>query len=311
MTPERVSGDKRRFHRRRCLKEIQLEPDKSVYEITIELQVDGVTAHKLPQMKKGQQLHWDQICLPCDVSDDSTITLHVTEVHLLAARSRVGIASCQASQLTNQGEVSIGCENNMFAIKMTFLGEEEAKQAYLEAFQKVKHMENQPGLLEKAGKIGSAFKALLDLGSLMASLDPTGGAEVAFSVCTKAWEHLEQQEKQDTELNELVKRLARMIPSVESIKGLADNNLKETVMDMLNLIEDMSLFILNTRPRGSFERAWRAAISSEIQEQSEAYIAKFKELRREFDSRVGVQALRAAEIESEYIGPQTNDIDGT
>ncbi|KAG8776039.1 hypothetical protein FRC12_001125 [Ceratobasidium sp. 428] len=185
----------------------------------------------------------------------------------------------------------------MFAIKMIFLGEEEAKQAYLEAFQKVKHMENQPGLLEKAGKIGSAFKTLLDLGSLMASLDPTGGAEVAFSVCTKAWEHLEQQEKQDTELNELVKRLARMIPSVESIKGLANNNLKDTIMDMLNLIEDVSLFILNTRPRGSFERAWRAAISSEIQEQSEAYIAKFEELRREFDSRVGVQALRVAEIE--------------
>ncbi|KAG8718386.1 hypothetical protein FRC09_012736 [Ceratobasidium sp. 395] len=180
---------------------------------------------------------------------------------------------------------------------MTFLGEEEAKQAYLEAFQRVKHMENQPGLLEKAGKVGSAFKVLLDLGSIMASLDPTGGAEVAFSVCAKAWEHLEQQEKQDIELNELVKRLARMIPSVESIKGLADDNLKETVMDMLHLIEDVSLFILNTRPRGSFERAWRAAISSEIQEQSEAYIAKFEDLRREFDSRVGVQELRAAEIE--------------
>ncbi|KAG8724226.1 hypothetical protein FRC09_020730 [Ceratobasidium sp. 395] len=161
---------------------------------------------------------------------------------------------------------------------MKFLGEEEAKQAYLKALQKVKHMKNQPSLLEKAGKVGSAFKALLDLGTLMAP-------------------YLEQQEKQDEELHELVKRLARVIPSADSVKSLADENLKETATDMLNLIEDVSLFILHTRPQGSSERTWRGVANSEIQERSQAYITKFEELRREFDSRVGVQALRAAEIE--------------
>ncbi|KAG8701958.1 hypothetical protein FRC09_005033 [Ceratobasidium sp. 395] len=129
----------------------------------------------------------------------------------------------------------------------------------------------------------------------MARLCPTEGAEVVFSLCTKAWEHLEQQGNQDTELTELVKQLARMIPSIESVTSLADNNLKETLMDMLNLIEDVSLFILGTRPRGPFERALRAAASSE--EQSRAYIAKFKELRTEFDLRMSAQVLRAVEIE--------------
>ncbi|KAG8726846.1 hypothetical protein FRC12_023040 [Ceratobasidium sp. 428] len=131
----------------------------------------------------------------------------------------------------------------------------------------------------------------------MAELDPTGGAKVAFSLCTKAWECLEQQEKQDAKLDELVENIAEMIPSVESIKGVADEDLSRTVMAMLNLIEDMSVFILSFRSRGSMERAWRAMISSESEEQIDAYTAKFRRLREQFDTRVGVQALRADELE--------------
>ncbi|KAG8731715.1 hypothetical protein FRC10_001560 [Ceratobasidium sp. 414] len=114
-------------------------------------------------------------------------------------------------------------------------------------------------------------------------------------------QHLEQQEKQDVDLNELVKSLARTVPSVESVKDLADDNLRETVMDMLNLIEDVSLFILNFRPRSSFERAWRTVISTDVQEKTQAYITNFENLRREFDIRVNVQSLRAAEIESKHV----------
>ncbi|KAG9126262.1 hypothetical protein FRC07_004185 [Ceratobasidium sp. 392] len=307
MTPQ-AFGDKRRI--RHHLQGIKLEPDQSAYDIVIELQVDDIRTHKLPPVKKGQALSWSDLSLPCDVSEDSTITLQITEVHPFRPMDPVGKATYHASQVSDQDGISIECENRVFKVLMKFMDEEEAKQAYSEAFEKVQRMENQPGLLERTGRVGDAFKTLLDLGSAMADrglllkvpwacmqLDPTGGAGVVFSVCTKAWEHLEQQEKQDVELGELVKSLARMIPSVKSIKSLADENLGETVTDMLNLIEDVSLFILNCRPRGSFERAWRSAISSEVQEQSQAYIAKFKELRKEFDTRVNVQALRAAEVE--------------
>ncbi|KAG8766100.1 hypothetical protein FRC12_007087, partial [Ceratobasidium sp. 428] len=291
--PEQTSRDERRF---RCrLKGIKLEPNKSAYEVVVGLQVDGAKIHKLPSVKKGQRLHWDQLCLPCDVTERSTITVHITEVHSFGTRNRVGKAFCHLSQLADRDEVLIGCEDNIFNVQITFIGGKEAKQAYLEAFRKVEQIETLPGLVEKARKFRSAFKTLLDLGSLMARLCPTEGAEVVFSLCTKAWEHLEQQGNQDTELTELVKQLARMIPSIESVTSLADNNLKETLMDMLNLIEDVSLFILGTRPRGPFERALRAAASSE--EQSRAYIAKFKELRKEFDLRMSAQVLRAVEIE--------------
>ncbi|KAG8724229.1 hypothetical protein FRC09_020733 [Ceratobasidium sp. 395] len=308
MTPQQAPGGGRGFRRR--LKEIKLEPDKSAYEITIGLQIDGVRVHKLLRTKKGQRLHWDQLRLPCDISEHSTITLQVTEIHSFWTE-RVGTASCLASQLIHQDEVSVGCEDNMFQVQMTFLGEEEAKRGYLEALKKVEQMERQPGLLERAGKVGKAFKTLLDLGSLMADLDPTGGAAVVFSVCTKAWEHLEQQESQDAELSELVKRMARAIPSIKSLEDKAGSDLKETLMNMLNLIEDVSVFILSTQSRSSFEliqptivrpeRAIRAAVSSHVSEQSQTYITKFEELGKELILRMGTQNLQTGEIVREYV----------
>ncbi|KAG8745414.1 hypothetical protein FRC10_008124 [Ceratobasidium sp. 414] len=296
MASQHTFGDQRQFRHR--LKEINLQPDKSTYEIIVEIRVDGIGAHKLPLMKKGRLLRWTGLHLPCDVSENSEITLQITEVHHIRARDRIASATYKVSQVTDQNEVSIGCENGMFTIRMKFLDEEATKRAFAEAVEKVWRLEKQPGLPKTAGRVRDAFKALLTLGSTMADLDPTGSAKIVFSVCTEAWEHLEQRAQQDTDLTELVKSLARMIPSIESVKGLADDNLKDTVMDMLNLIEDVSLFILNSRPRSSFERAWRAAITSDMQEKTQAYITKFESLGKEFDRRVAVQSLRAAEIES-------------
>jgi hypothetical protein len=43
-----------------------------------------------------------------------------------------------------------------------------------------------------------------------------------------------------------------MIPSIGSVKELAGANLGDTVRAMLNLIEDVSLFILSYKLRNSF-----------------------------------------------------------
>ncbi|KAG9103299.1 hypothetical protein FRC06_011491, partial [Ceratobasidium sp. 370] len=285
-------GHQGRFRHR--LQEINLEPDKSTYETTVEIQVDGMEVHKLPPMKKGHLLRWTGLHLPCDVAENSTITLQITEARAIG-RNRMS-ASYQMFQVIGQNEVSVGCGGNgIFTVQIKFLDEEAVKQAFLEAVAKVQRMEKQPGVLEKAGRVGKAFKTLLTLGSAMADLDPTGSAKMAFSVCAEAWEHLEQQAQLDANLDELIKSLARTIPSVDSVKDLADDNLGETVVDMLNLVEDVSLFILNFKPRRGF--AWRAGVGSDVQEKTQAYIAKFEDLRKEFDTRVNVQSLRAAEIE--------------
>ncbi|KAG9092772.1 hypothetical protein FS749_015451, partial [Ceratobasidium sp. UAMH 11750] len=293
MASQPTTGDKSRS---RCrVKEIKLEPNRSAYDISLELQVDGTSVHKLPVIKKGQLLHWTNLCLPCDVLEDSTIALQVTEVHTF--QDRVDRAEYQMSQVVGQATVSMNCNNGIFITHLGFLTEEAAKQAYSEAFDRAQQLGRQPGLLEKAGKVGDAFKVLLTLGSTMSELDPTGGAKVAFSLCTKAWECLESQQKQDAKLYELVENIAGMIPAAESVRDLADANLAQTVMAMLNLIEDVSLFILKFRSYGTLERAFRSAFSSTTQEEMDLFVSKFKRLRRDFDTRIGVQALRAAEID--------------
>ncbi|KAG8690889.1 hypothetical protein FRC08_010319, partial [Ceratobasidium sp. 394] len=201
------------------------------------------------------------------------------------------------SQIVDQDIVSMKCNNGIFITHLGFLTKELAKQAYSEAFAQAQQMETQPGVLERVGRVGDAFKVMLALGSAMSELDPTGGAKVAFSLCTKAWEYLETQEKQDAKLCELVENIAGMIPSVESVKDLADADLAETVIAMLNLIEDVSLFILKFKSHGSLERAFRSAFNSTTQDQMDVFVGKFKRLSEQFDRRVNVQALRAAEID--------------
>ncbi|KAG8708316.1 hypothetical protein FRC08_018969 [Ceratobasidium sp. 394] len=134
----------------------------------------------------------------------------------------------------------------------------------------------------------------------MAELDPTGSAKIAFIICAKAWMHLEEQDQQNRELNNLVEDLAGMIPSIDSIKRLADTDLRETAIAMLNLVEDVSLFILSSdsrrvrTPIGSF-----VSPGSNPQDQIESFSSNFKRLREEFDTRVSVQVLGTMQAESE------------
>ncbi|KAG9089875.1 hypothetical protein FS749_000981, partial [Ceratobasidium sp. UAMH 11750] len=292
MASQSTTREKQRSRYR--VKEIKLEPETSAYEIALELQVDGARVHKLPPIKKRQPLHWTNLCLPCDVLEDSTITLQVTEVHTF--KDRVDRAVYQMPAVAQDTQPT-RCNDGMFITHLVILSKEAAQQAYAEAFVQAQHMQKQPGVLERAGRIGDAFKVLLALGSTMAELDPTGGAKVAFSLCTKAWEFLETQEKQDADLNELVENIAGIIPSVESVKVIADADLTQTVIAMLSLIEDVSLFILEFSSRGPLERALRGAFNSTAQEKMEGFVNRFRRLRQEFDTRVGVQAFRAAEID--------------
>ncbi|KAG8764123.1 hypothetical protein FRC12_008254 [Ceratobasidium sp. 428] len=309
MLPRRPFTGSQRFRER--LREIRLQPNTSAYDIAVEIHVDGARAHKLPTLKKGQALDWTDLCLPCDVYESSVIAIQVTEVHRM--RNRVGQATYQVSQATDQRIISIGCNTLQATVYMALLSAEETERAYSTAFVKSQQLDTRLGVTQKAGKVGDAFKALLALGSTMTELDPTGGAKVAFAVCTQAWECLEQQEKQDTSLEKLVQSIAGMIPSVELVKGLANDDLSQTVTEMLNLIEDVSVFILSFRSRGSIgklvryliritliifssERAWRAAISSESEAQIEAYTARFEQLREQFDTRMIAQTLRASEV---------------
>ncbi|KAG9092211.1 hypothetical protein FS749_015911 [Ceratobasidium sp. UAMH 11750] len=173
----------------------------------------------------------------------------------------------------------------------------QAEQAYREAFAKARQLETQTNVPGKPGKAGAAFKALLKLPNTMAKLDPSGGAKVAFTVCAKAWELLEEQNEQNEDIYKLVEDLARMIPPIESVKRLADANLGQTVMDMLNLIEDVSLSIVKRYSRSCQTKLFSLSIfDSGPLDPTQEFIERFKILKEEFDTRMTAQTLETLQV---------------
>ncbi|KAG9091442.1 hypothetical protein FRC06_000561 [Ceratobasidium sp. 370] len=271
---------------RHRLRAITLDPATSAYDITITLLVDDKKVHKLRRVQKGQTLRWDDLPLPWS----STLVVQVAEIH--KTRGRIESHTYQILQVLGHDRRG----NGKYAVKVEFLNGELAEQAYQEGFAKAQQLETQTSVPGKVGKAGAAFNALLMLGNTMAKLDSSGGAKMAFVVCAKAWELLAEQDKQNEDIHKLVEDLAKMIPPVESVKHLANANLGQTVMDMLNLIEDVSLFILRFYSRSYRTKMISFSIfDSGPPDPTQEFIEKFKSLKEEFETRMAAQTLETVQ----------------
>ncbi|KAG8726281.1 hypothetical protein FRC10_007271, partial [Ceratobasidium sp. 414] len=175
MALQNTSVDSGEFRHR--LKEIRLEPSKSSHDISITLSVDSKEVYKLPRVKDGRLLCWSDLCLPCDVSNTSKITIRITEMRM---RNSTEEATYEMTQVTGKDTLKIGLTSICVMI--------QAERSYEKAFAKAWQMGSVVSVVGKAGRAGAAFKKLLKLGSAIAGLDPTGGAKVAFAVCAAAWE---------------------------------------------------------------------------------------------------------------------------
>ncbi|KAG8718489.1 hypothetical protein FRC09_012598 [Ceratobasidium sp. 395] len=304
MSSQDAPGGKKRLRKR--IQGIKLQPNKSAQDISIEILVDGTSVRKLPPVEKGQTLEWTNLWLPCDVHESSTITARVIEVHDIPDIIRE--VTIYVSQVMSQEVISMTWRKlGLKRIEVSFTSRAAIAVAYSKAFIKAQQMEKRREIVDKAGKVDDAFKTLLAMGRMTAELDPTGGAKVAFSLCTRAWEYLGQQEKQNESLNELVESIAEMIPSIDSVKNITEANLSQTVIAALNLIEDASLFILSYKPR---ETMCHPTGSSEDLEQTEEFVARFSALQKVFDRRVSVQTMRTLEIDRMYAKLKPTDLAG-
>jgi hypothetical protein len=53
---------------------------------------------------------------------------------------------------------------------MVLMSVDQAKRSYSDALSKAQQMEKQPSVLERAGKVGNAFKTILSFGSMVAEV---------------------------------------------------------------------------------------------------------------------------------------------
>ncbi|QRV96507.1 Vegetative incompatibility protein HET-E-1 [Ceratobasidium sp. AG-Ba] len=295
MSSRQITSNDQRFRHR--IQAIRLEPQKSKYDIVVEVQVDGKKVRKLQRIEKGQVLEWVDLYIACEVEEASGVTIQVTEVHTI--KDRVGYANYKVSQATSLDTISIACRESgkeMFTVHVELMGEKSTGLAYSEAIAKMKNETRQRAPAEKSNKAREAFKKLLMLSSAMCDLDPSGGTKIAFSACVKAWERFEAQEKQNATLNDLVENLAGTIPTVESLRDIADTNLSQTIAEISKLVEDVSLLVLADRSRNRSGRALYGVLGSVGEEKAEALASRCERLRKEFQERIAAQSLRAAEL---------------
>ncbi|QRV77760.1 hypothetical protein RhiJN_05775 [Ceratobasidium sp. AG-Ba] len=166
----------------------------------------------------------------------------------------------------------------------------QMKKAYTEALDAAKVMSRNQSI-ERSSRTGEAFKKIMALNRL----DPTGGAEAAFWVCTKAWEHFEAQEQQSATVDDLLTSLGSVIPSAESVKHVAGTNLRETLTEIEKLVEDASIYILGVRSRSRSGGSVYRMISSGTPDQLDALVRRSQRLRREFEERMIAQTLDSSE----------------
>ncbi|QRV77779.1 WD40-repeat protein (notchless protein), related protein [Ceratobasidium sp. AG-Ba] len=279
---------------------IRFEPETSKHDIIAEIQADGTRLYKLPRIEKGQILEWKDLYAFCDVHDGSLICLQVTEVHTV--RNRTGRAEHQVFRENSSDSVSMVCNlgGKSFMVHMRVMGKDATKQAYAEALAAAKAMNNKHQSIGKSSRAMGAFERIMNLNKILVDLDPTGGAEAAFWVCTKAWEfclfeHLEAQEQQNVEMEDLLNSLGSILPSVDSVKKIANPNLRETLVEIQNLVEDASVYILSTSSRSRSERNIYKTLNPAPRGQLDAFVKRSQQLRQEFHERMMVQTLQSNE----------------
>ncbi|KAG8721356.1 hypothetical protein FRC09_008018 [Ceratobasidium sp. 395] len=274
MSSKRPSGDTNAI--RRHIKDIKLIPSQSDRAINVKILVDGKMIHELPTAKATQPLIWKDLMLPCDLGDDSAVTFRIIEVHTIT-QDRIGDATCSKSKIVEDDSLLLECNNRMFKIELQLMNQVESKRVYASALEKVQQIESRQGASNTSGKLGSAFKTLLNLGSALS-------------------ERIEKQEEQDDALKDLIEQLANLTPTIKSIEDVADANLENIVMAMLNLVEDASLFILKYKSQSTWEHILRSTIDSTAQARIWDILDRFKKLKKEYDTKVAAQTLIAAQL---------------
>ncbi|QRV98787.1 hypothetical protein RhiJN_26806 [Ceratobasidium sp. AG-Ba] len=270
----------------------------SSYPVSLKILSDNSVLENFAAIRPGHRLYWDAI-KPFNVDPSSNIELRIYETHKMGiVRLRVGAVSFAA----NTSETSIGKRFTInvnasvpFTIVITLLPEVKARLAPQDAYQNaIKAIENFPNVLDSLGRARGAVESILGFGSAVAELNPI--AKAALGICTKAWETLKKQDQCDSVMADLVSGLGDMVPVVEAVPDRAKvTRLKDTIADILRLVEDGCNFVIEYRSDGAAVRALRAFATSSSQDQVDEYLKELGRLKEKFDREIAAHVVETTE----------------
>ncbi|KAG8731440.1 hypothetical protein FRC11_004165 [Ceratobasidium sp. 423] len=169
-----------------------------------------------------------------------------------------------------------------------FLSLEEAEKWSINGLESFKKLEQPNTLLEKLGPARTVFKSMLEIGGLVAEAHPA--AKLTFAICTMAWERLQEQEKLNEDLQDLTERL---VDIVELVKVVRDNarteHLQNTLQALSDLIEDISIFVLDAGSNTSLVQTARNLFDSSSRDEADLLVKRFRHLKESLTMSMSAQ----------------------
>ncbi|KAG9091295.1 hypothetical protein FS749_016643 [Ceratobasidium sp. UAMH 11750] len=273
------------------------------YPISLKVLVDNVEVFRLPEIARGQTLHWARIP-PCDVSRESEVTIRVYEMHKLGRKLRVASVRYGVSSVEGQREAKIGSDNPLYTATIVFLNPQPvsrptenmtttqegdaAATALAQARAQAAHPTRRPP--HNLGPARDVIEKVLGFGNTVAGIHPTLG--ILFELCDTAWQKLEAQEQCDECVERLLAGLSSIHPLVAAVETAVKlPHLQSTVKVLFRLIEDASRFITDYHTEGGIEQPTGALAGSTPQTQVDEWLQKLQSVKEEFKLGIAVQTL--------------------
>ncbi|KAG9090935.1 hypothetical protein FS749_000190 [Ceratobasidium sp. UAMH 11750] len=271
---------------------------RTKYPINLKILLNGVKQYVTQAISRDQALHWERLN-PIDANENELLEIRVYELHWHGKkRERVGSVSIPVTELTNaQASITVYDTSAspsfsvIVALDPTGDSYHAAKQAQEAASTAVSAS---PSLPQHMQRTRDAVDTIIKVAQDLAELNPITGDLVA--TCKKAWETLNEQGQCGALVTNLVTEMGDVLSFVAALENHAKiGKLRDTVKELLLLVEDASRFVTEYKSDGVAVRTIRAFAASDAQDQVDKFVVRFGRLKENFDRGIVAQVVQRVE----------------
>ncbi|KAG8740441.1 hypothetical protein FRC10_004306, partial [Ceratobasidium sp. 414] len=287
------------------------------YPINLKLLSSGIKIYVTQAVGRDQALHLENLN-PIDADTTGSLEIRVYELHWFGKKQeRIGSVSFQVSEMANaQDSITVHdtSASPPFSVTVVLdpIGDvrswtsmysacthieyptqnHHAAQTAQEAASKA--IAASPNVLENMRRTREAVDTIIKVAQDLGELNPIAGDLVA--TCKKAWEILSEQGKCGDLVANLVTEMGDVLSHVAAVENHAKiASLRDTVNELLLLVEDASRFVAEYKSDGAAVRAVRAFGGSNAQAQVDEFVARFGRLKERFDRGMAAQVVQRVE----------------
>ncbi|KAG8703313.1 hypothetical protein FRC08_002949, partial [Ceratobasidium sp. 394] len=271
---------------------------RTKYPTNLKLLSNGVKQYVTQEIGRDQALHWERLN-PIDADTNGSLEIRVYELHWYGKkRERIGSVSLPVSQLAN-AQASITVHDMSASPSLSVIVALDHTGDSFHAAQKAQEAASaavaaSPNVLQHMKRTQDAVDTIMKVAQDLAELNPITCDLVI--TCRKAWETLNEQGQCGALVANLVTEMGDVLSYVAAVENHAKiAKLRDTVKELLLLVEDASRFVTEYKSDGAAVRAVRAFAASDAQDQVDEFVARFGRLKGNFDRGIATQVVQRVE----------------